>query len=97
MADNRNIDSSLLKRDGASQTVKKQVDGFSKSNFDTKDKKNEKSRSLMNINLKVCDEKAKNSTSENSLTKLPLTNLPVVFLNLYLVTNLSEKKFMGTK
>ncbi|GFT27538.1 thyrotropin receptor [Nephila pilipes] len=82
MADKINLDLTLLKRDVASQNIKKNVDGFSKSNFDTKDKKNEKSRSLMNINLKVCDEKAKNSSSENSLTKLPLTNLPVVFKSL---------------
>ncbi|GIY11214.1 hypothetical protein CDAR_52891 [Caerostris darwini] len=82
MADKRNIDLSLFKRDGEIQNTEKNTERFSMSYFDTKDKKYEKSRSLININMKINDEKAKNSSSENSLIKLPATSLSAVFQSL---------------
>ncbi|XP_055929903.1 leucine-rich repeat-containing G-protein coupled receptor 5-like isoform X1 [Argiope bruennichi] len=82
MEDKGNVVLSIFKTENASENADEYAEGFSKSHFGTKDKQNMKSRSLMNINAKVINEKAKNSSSENSLIKLPVTSTSDVFKTL---------------
>ncbi|KAG8201685.1 hypothetical protein JTE90_012750 [Oedothorax gibbosus] len=106
LSEQKNVTSDLheAKQDSSSNITNKKFERLLGSSLDNKDELSKKSKSLVNINLKVAEATTKNSFSENSLIKIALGDSKIEiksstshdFPNVYTDSNKTQQSGMHT-